>query len=100
MAGKLQEEFTTQNYEYFVCRWIDKHRQTDEQTCRFQFNPENIGLAGGIIMWKYIYVNPNKPWFLHVYSISHLKTLWKKEKLVLRMTTPSSMTAFRYKYNT
>ena len=25
---------------------------------------------------------PNKPWFLHVVSISLLKTLWEKEKLL------------------
>ena len=26
---------------------------------------------------------PNKPWFLRVYSISLLKTLWEKEKFLL-----------------
>ena len=26
---------------------------------------------------------PNKPWFLSVYRISLLKTMWKKEKLLL-----------------
>ena len=26
---------------------------------------------------------PNKPWFLRVYSIRLLKTLWKKEKLLV-----------------
>ena len=27
---------------------------------------------------------PNKPWFLRVYSTSLLKTLWEKEKLLIR----------------
>ena len=26
---------------------------------------------------------PNMPWFLRVYSTSHLKTLWEKEKLLM-----------------
>ena len=32
-----------------------------------------------------VYVNPfpNKPWFLRVYSICFLKTMWEKEKLLV-----------------
>ena len=31
---------------------------------------------------------PNKPWFLHVYSTSLLKTLWEKEKLLVTSNFP------------
>ena len=39
----------------------------------------------GIIMTKYLPINPfpNKPWFLHVYNASLLKTLWEQEKLLI-----------------
>ena len=37
---------------------------------------------------------PNKPWFLHVCSTSLLKTLWKKEKLLLTSNLSYSHSVF------
>ena len=37
---------------------------------------------------------PNKPWFLHVCSISLLKTLWEKEKLLLTSNFSFSHSVF------
>ena len=41
-------------------------------------------------------VNPflNNPWFLHVCSTSLLKTLWKKEKLLVRSNIAFSNSVF------
>ena len=37
---------------------------------------------------------PNKPWFLHVYSTSLLKTLWEKEKLLVTSNFSFSHSVF------
>ena len=37
---------------------------------------------------------PNKPWFLHVYSASLLKTLWEKEKLLVTSNFSLSQSVF------
>ena len=37
---------------------------------------------------------PNKPWFLHVCSASLLKTLWEKEKLLVRSNFSFSNSVF------
>ena len=37
---------------------------------------------------------PNKPWFLHVYITSLLKTLWGKEKLLIASNFPFSHNVF------
>ena len=37
---------------------------------------------------------PNKPWFLHVCSTSLLKTLWEKEKLLVRSNFSFSHSVF------
>ena len=35
------------------------------------------------IVWKLVNPFPNKPWFSNVCSVSLLKTLWEKEKLLI-----------------
>ena len=37
---------------------------------------------------------PNKPWFLHVFSTSLLKTLWEKEKLLVTSNFSFSHSVF------
>ena len=37
---------------------------------------------------------PNKPWFLRVRSASHLKTLWEKEKLLVKSNFSFSHSVF------
>ena len=39
---------------------------------------------------------PNKPWFLYVYSIGLLKTLWEKEKLLIFSPFPSVFTFYPF----
>ena len=49
-------------------------------------HPELFALEFGKIAesdFRYINPFPNKPWFLHVCSLSLLKTLWEKEKLLV-----------------
>ena len=43
---------------------------------------------------KSINLFPNKPWFLRVCSISILKTLWEKEKLLLMSNFSFSLSVF------
>ena len=47
-------------------------------------------------MWNRRNVNPfpNKPWCLHVYSTSLLKTLWEKEKLLVASNFSYSHSVF------
>ena len=48
------------------------------------------------VIKHYLLFNPfqNKPWFLHVCSTSHLKTLWQKEKLLVTRNFSFSHSVF------
>ena len=76
----------------FTCRWlalqnsnfkiIVAKRETAHYTCRLKQH------------YKSYNPNPNKPWFLRVCSISLLKTLWEKEKLLVTSNFSFSHSVF------
>ena len=49
-----------------------------------------IGLFGALMVNPF----PNKPWFLCIYIISLLKTLWEKEKLLVKSNFSFSHSVF------
>ena len=58
---------------------------------------QNASFAGSLklgIVWKRVNPFPNKPWFWHVCSTSLLKTLWEKEKLLLKRAISPFLTVF------
>ena len=50
----------------------------------FRLQMLSIWSGPKFVMWERVNPFPNKPWSLRVFSISLLKTLWVKEKLLAR----------------
>ena len=52
------------------------------------------GASKGVIVWEWVNPFPSKPWFLRVCSASLLKTLWKKQKLLVTSNSSFSHSVF------
>ena len=67
-----------------------------DQSQILSFGRESKVLCHKMHKDAYIRFNPfpNKPWFLHVCSTSLLKTLWEKDKLLLRSNFSFSHNVF------
>ena len=72
-------------FSFFPQRFLpcQRHKSAFEQCINYCLQVLSIWTSLNFFVWSRVNPFQNQPWFLHVCSISLLKTLWEKEKLLI-----------------